>query len=247
MDSDFAKREQNGVFYYVGREIEKLGWVRHGFSTRHRGVSAEDHFLQAIGCRATRMDTLAQIHSDRIHILEANEPADLKPEADAIATDLPNRALAIRVADCLPILMVDPAQKIIAAVHAGWRGALARIGAKTIAGLQEKYGTDPRDLIAAVGPGIRPCCFEVGAEVQAQFAAEFPGEKIWTPHPERENKFYIDLPGVIRIQLTKSGMSGKNIFELNKCTSCHRDEFFSYRAEGAAAGRMMAVIEKHTE
>jgi polyphenol oxidase len=260
----FVRREAGGLAYYSCIALEKVAGLRHGFSTRHGGTSAlpEDalnlsfvphdlpgsvtenrrRFLEALNVEKNQLATVSQIHSDRLVLVEDAAMAGRGPEGDAIGTALAGVAVAVRVADCFPLLVADPRANAIAAIHAGWRGVLHRIFSKTAAGMKAAYGSDPRDWIVTVGPGIRSCCFEVGMEVSSAFAQEFPGAELIASASSRPGKVYLDLTRALRIQFTESGVDPANVFDLGACTCCHTDEFFSYRAEGPQSGRMMALI-----
>ncbi len=208
--------------------------------------------------------TLRQIHSDVVRVFPT--PAATAPQADAAISGHAGLFLGIQTADCVPILLVDPRRHVVAAVHAGWRGTLARIAVKTLGRMRLEFGTNPEDVLAALGPAIGPCCYEVGPEVAQAFLGQFvhaaewfegPFERLssgeepnplpWLtmmppghePPPERVQ---LDLRSANRRQLVDAGVRPGNIAVSALCTSCRSDLFFSYRKEGPAAGRMMSVI-----
>jgi hypothetical protein len=264
IQESFTRREAGGLAYYSCSALETVPGLRHGFSTRHGGTSAlpesslnlsfvphdpparvvenRRRFLEALKVESSRLVTVSQIHSDRLELVEDAGDLGGSPEADAIGTALAGIAVAVRVADCFPLLVADPRSKAIAAIHAGWRGVLNRIFSKTAMGMKAAYGSDPRDWIVAVGPGIRSCCFEVGVEVSSAFAKEFPGAELITSASDRPGGVYLDLIRALEIQFHESGLDPGNVFDLGACTCCRTDEFFSYRAEGPQSGRMMALI-----
>jgi polyphenol oxidase len=190
------------------------------------------------------------------------------PAGDALLTAEPGILLTVRTADCLPVLLVDARLRVIAAVHAGWRGALARVIEKTVGELRRMFGSAPGNLVAALGPAIGSCCYEVGDEVVDAFRAQFiEGESFFCRPPldkgaaqfrsrysllfdtqappghRRERaKLHLDLATVAHVQLTAAGLKPAAIHHSGFCTACHADLFFSYRREGAQAGRMMAAI-----
>jgi polyphenol oxidase len=260
----FIRREFHGTPYYSCRAFDDLPRLRHGFSTRGGGVIEVNesslnlanaswdspervhknrrHFLSALRLEDARLITLHQVHSNRVHIIEENSDQWNQSEGDALITRADNTALAIKTADCLPVLMVDPESTVIAAVHSGWRGTLAGVLPQTISEMRRAFGCAPSDLLVAIGPGIRSCCFEVGSEVAELFDQAFQGSNLAKPIKDRPGKFLLDLCGALRIQLKCAGVSPQNCYDLGACTCCNTSEFFSYRAEGAASGRMMAVI-----
>jgi YfiH family protein len=168
----------------------------------------------------------------------------------------------VQTADCVPILLVDPKNRAVAAVHAGWRGTLARIVEKAIGRMQMQFGSEAGDLLAAIGPAIGGCCYEVGTEVAAAFSGQFanaaeffdelrtgdePNPLQWLNmmppgHQPPPKKVLLDLRKANRSQLEAAGVQPANIFVSDLCTGCRRDVLFSYRKEGAQSGRMMAVI-----
>jgi YfiH family protein len=261
--NSFVRREATGVPVYVCGALESVPGIRHGFSTRHGGVSMlpegalnltnlawdsaeavrenRRRFLSAVALESSKLATLSQIHSDRVHIIEQKSgAANTMPQADAQITRLRGVAIAVQVADCFPVLVADSAGGAIAAVHAGWRGTAERIVLKAVSVMQSAFGSNPGDLLIAVGPGIRACCFEVGAEVLDVFRHNFPGMKLPAENPRRPAN--LDLAAAIRVQLGEAGVPDRNVFDVGLCTRCESAEFFSYRREGARSGRMMGVI-----
>ena len=164
------------------------------------------------------------------------------PEGDALVTKAEGVSIAVKTADCLPVLIADPDNKAVAAVHSGWRGTLKQIAAETILTMQKVFRSDPARLLVAVGPGIRSCCYEVGPEVSVLFEDRYPENGISVAAPGRPDKFLLDMPQTLKIQLNAAGVVPENIHDLGLCTCCNTDTFFSYRAEGKHSGRMMAVI-----
>ena len=203
---------------------------------------------------------LRQCHSDGVVCLDRLAPGDLPAEGDAVITRRTGLLLAVQVADCLPVLIVDKAKRTLAAVHAGWRGLLAGVVPKTLEAMQSRYASDPGHCLAVIGPSIGPCCYEVGQDVAMPFEEAFPGRpQLWrnvqppggalssgTGHsePAPNARRMLDLSAACRCQLETAGLPGSSIFSHPPCTSCHRDAFYSYRAEGGSTGRMLAAIGK---
>lgn len=222
--------------------------------------------------------SLRQIHSDLIFRVpsqsetesEARSAAQSKSitkeplAADGIVTDTPGLLLAIQTADCLPVILVDQKRRAVGVFHAGWRGTVSRIVEKGVGEMQKHFASDPRNLIAAIGPGIQKCCYDVGEEVRTRFEMQFayadslfhevkdsdpvrdkypllfltaraPG------HSELPVKLFLDLVQANRRQLLDAGVLAKNIEVVGSCTACNIDQLFSYRAEKGVTGRMMAV------
>src|SRR5262249_38891552 len=150
-------------------------------------------------------------------------------EGDALITAADGLWVGVKTADCIPILLADPTQHVVAAAHAGWRGTVARIAQKTVEALAARWGSRPKDLVGAIGPGIGECCFEVGPEV----AVEFGRPAVRT---------HVDLIESNRRQLTDAGVPLESISVAGMCTFCHPAKFHSFRRDREKAGRMFSVI-----
>ncbi len=184
----------------------------HGFGTRN-----SEGWVQG-----GEVVTLKQIHSDVVW--EAREAVGCLGEGDALITAQPGLLLTIRTADCIPVLIADPVRRAVAAIHAGWRGTVTGICGKTVQRMAAAFGSNPADLIAVIGPGINVCCFEVGAEVSAQFGTA---------------SRYVDLIEANRRDLTDGGVS--KIAQGAPCTVCAPGLFHSFRRD-KSTGRMVSAI-----
>jgi hypothetical protein len=224
--------------------LADLPGLAHGFSTRAfdlgpaeatAGVAARRRaFLRACGIAGESL-VLRQVHGCAV-VFAGEVPERAIPEADAAIWLSPReRAPAVRTADCVPILLADRRGRAAAAVHAGWRGTAAGIVGTTVRALAGK-GIDPGELVAALGPAILDCCYEVGPDVLAEVASASG-----LPVPARGPGF-LDLQACNRRQLEAAGVPASAIHALPWCTRCRSDLFFSFRREGEAAGRQMAVI-----
>lgn len=260
--------------------LERLPWLVHAFSTREDGSLGPDsigatpaavrrnraRFLQGLlgGKRkAPQLVTLKQLHSDVIHRVEGPPKAALR--GDGLITDVPGLVLSIQTADCLPIFLVDSKRRAIGALHAGWRGTLARIAEKGVGLMGQHFGSRAQDLVAAIGPGIHACCYEVGREVHERFESQFAyaGElfpEVQDSDPVREKypllfltarapghsplapRIYLDLVKANVRQLKDAGLRPANIHASPLCTACRPDLLFSHRAEGGKTGRMLGVV-----
>ena len=233
-------------------------------------------FLRAIGAvasnrrgRRTAADgfwpliTLRQIHSDIIRRVDSILEQSLA--GDGLISATPGLLLGIQTADCLPVILVDPKHRAVGVFHAGWRGTLQRVVEKGVGEMHRCFGTRPRDLKAAIGPGIQGCCYEVGEEVRTKFESQFDyaaslfretkdSDPVREKYPllfltarapghgELPKKIFLDLVEANRRQLLAAGLARKNIEASQLCTSCRPDLLFSYRAEKGKTGRMMAVV-----
>lgn len=181
---------------------------------------------------------LRQIHSDRCVVTEGAEGC--LGEGDALITRTPGNFLAVRTADCIPILIADERRRVVAAVHAGWRGTAARIAARTVETMAERFSCAPADLRVAIGPGVCRKCYTVGPEVARQFQAVFP------ERTDMERETTLDLPEANRRQLQSAGVLPERIVTGAPCSFCNRQEFHSFRRDGKQAGRMYSAIRVRT-
>ncbi len=283
------KPAKNPVVPLQADPLTKIPWLVHGFSTRlggfsrvygrktlNLGFTKEDSkaavernrtaFVHAVGAinhgQPWPLVTLRQIHSGIIHCVSSSPSIQLA--GDGLITRTPHLLLGIQTADCIPIILVDRKRKAIGVFHAGWRGTLSRIVEKGVGEMQRWFGTVPRDIVAAIGPGIGGCCYQVGIEVRQRFESQFayapdifretlesdpvrekypmlflsaraPG------HTELPKTIFLNLPEANRRQLLSLGVPAKNISVSSLCTGCRVDLLFSHRAEKGITGRMMCV------
>jgi YfiH family protein len=236
------------------------GVSRAPFATLNLGQSVGDdpaavnanrrRFFGAFGVESNRVVRAWQMHGDGV--LRVDAPLTQRPGFpgclvderagfDALITNLLELALVVSTADCLPILIHDPIHRAVAAVHAGWRGTAKGIAPRAIGAMCEAYGTNPSDCRAAIGPGIRRCCFEVDAAVTEEMAAALPEWESYVT-ANRSDHWLLDLAGVNRALLEAAGLYPDRIEDVGLCTSCRTDLFFSHRAEKGRTGRMMNFI-----
>ena len=263
---------RNGdVVYLTFPALEKYGFARHAFSTRMGGVSKgvfssmnlnfdrgdkSDNVTEnyRIFCKAAGFgfDTLvasSQKHKTFIRRVGKEncgtgiwKPKDIE-SVDGIITNEPEVTLVTYYADCVPLYFVDTKNKAVGLAHAGWRGTAAKIGAKTVEAMVREFGSKPENIIAAVGPSIGPCCFEVDAPVRDVFASIGSIAPYDFIKDDGSGKYHIDLWEVNRRVLTGAGIPDKNIISSGICTKCNSDMFFSHRAVGAKRGGLAAFIE----
>lgn len=197
----------------------------------------------AIGIHDGRIVTMKQVHGD--HVAEVTD-TNVKEagEADAMVTAKSNVFLAVLTADCVPILLIAPNQRVAAAVHAGWRGSLAGIAAKAVNYLADHYSVPPAYLEAALGPAIGACCYEVGEDVAEPLVRRW-GRLAEDSLSARGAKAHLDLRRLNQAILAAAGLPPEQIFTAGPCTNCGGDEFFSYRREGKQTGRQMSVAGWH--
>jgi hypothetical protein len=236
----------------------------HLFTTRQLALTSErarEQLAVAVGAGTVAM--AKQVHGRAVVVLRDGDtlPA-VAPEADALVSSRSDAAVAIRVADCVPLLMADRARGVVAAVHAGWRGTAARTAVAALSALEREFGTRPVDVIAAIGPSIGACCYEVGSELVDAFAAAGHERHLidrWflapAPRGSREVRrsgfdlaarrrptLRLDVAGANRDQLVIGGVPEEQIYVSGLCTAMHLDLLTSYRAEKDHAGRLAGVI-----
>ena len=273
--------------------LKPIPWLIHGFSTRVGGVSsihrqgdlnlgftkddarsAVEHnreaFLKKLVAVTRSLEgqsfwpliSLRQIHSDII--LQVESLSNEQLTGDGMITATPGFLLGIQTADCLPVIVVDTKRRAVGVFHAGWRGTVKRIVEKGVGEMIRCFGSRPRDLKAAIGPGIQGCCYVVGEEVRAKFQSQFEySERLFREvkesdpvrekypllfltarapgHGELPPKIFLDLVEANRQQLIAAGVPKRNIETSPLCTNCHPELLFSYRAEKGKTGRMMGV------
>lgn len=174
-----------------------------------------------------------QIHGDDILVAKDSVLSCRNcPDADAYITDHKNLPVAIRSADCVPVLLFDPLKGAVGIVHAGWKGTAKEITYKTVVRMQEAFGSQPQQIQAVLGPAIQSCCYEVGEEFRQYFSDELI---------ERDGKLYVDVTKNNYKQLLKSGLKKEHIHHTGICTCCN-SQYFSFRRDGAKAGRMISLM-----
>jgi YfiH family protein len=261
----FYWRERDGVKVLICRAVEEAGFA-NGFSTRVGGVSpfpesslnlagfkddTRENILENRRRFLTAFDgefTLAlalQVHGDSVlDVASIDEAVDSDTEADAVMSATASVLAGVKTADCVPILIGDPTTKAFAAVHAGWRGTVQSIVAKAVESLGQTYGSDPQDLVAAIGPAASCRMYEIGQEVVDQFSTTLANSEIYFT-PTSSGHALVDLHAANRDQLIATGVKPDQIFTAPFCTMERSDLFFSYRREKqdfGRTGRLLSVI-----
>jgi len=242
-----------------------LGFTPH--DSEENVLENRRRFLAAMGAGdGAKLVTLRQIHSTQVLRVDGTMAADRAGlSADGLMTDEPGVILGIQTADCIPVLVADTKSHAVAAFHAGWRGSVNRIVEAGVGKMRLEFGSDPRDLIAAIGPGIGQCCYAIGEEVLHEFQSQFSYanelfREVYDSDPIR-NKYpmlflsarapghsdigpqlHLDLAEANRRQLLDAGLLAEAISVVGECTSCQPDRYFSHRGERGFAGRMLSAI-----
>ena len=267
---NIVEQNKNGVTFFQSDGIAAAGGAAHGFSTRLGGVSEgmwaslnlgvgrgddPDHvrenyrrFFAAIGGSGRRIAMSNQVHGGVVRCvtsadLHADPYEKVGYEADGLMTDLPGVALVVYSADCIPILFYDPVRRVIAAVHAGWRGTAAGIATTAVERMRDVYGCDPADILAAVGPGIGPDCFETHEDVPNAMTAALSTAVLQHIKIKENGKFSVDLKGINAMRLEQAGLAPDHIAVSGICTACRPELFWSHRKLGTNRGSMAAAIQ----
>ncbi len=231
--------------------LDALGGIRYVFTTRQNGLGARAQGIkqpddwkpvaEAFGVSGDRLVTLNQVHGETIVLVgESNFSAMRSAQADGMITRDRGIALGVETADCVPVLLVDPAIPAVAAIHAGWRSTVMKILRKAVAMMQGEFGSDPARMIAAIGPAIGPECYEVDEPVMGPVRETFPFWKE-AASPRGNGRWSLDLVKLNRIELAQAGLSRTGVYAFGLCTYCRAELFYSFRREGRT-GRMLSAI-----
>jgi len=266
----FVRTEQpnSPTLFLLKAWVDQFPFLTAGFTSRiggisqppynslnmglHVGDNAEDVALNrsllanAIGVPFEACTFAEQVHGSQVSIVSQAERGkgrldheDSIRQVDALITAEPNTCLCVMYADCVPLYFVDPIKQVIAVSHAGWKGTAQDIAGNTVQMMKETYGCNPANILAAIGPSIGQCCYEVNQDVVNKMAASV----IPVVQPSNNSgKFMLNLQEINRLLMQKAGIVSSNIEISKLCTSCHTDQFYSYRAEGGTTGRMIAWL-----
>jgi YfiH family protein len=252
----FSTRD-GGISQVYGGSTLNLGWTKEDDSTSV--TENRRRFLRAV-CGEHSGSVLVgvkQVHSNIVRVVKKENGAlegrlqtqegKALLEGDGLISDVPGVLLGVGTADCVPVLVVDVAKRVVAAFHAGWRGTVARIVERGIAMMQQEYGSQAGDMVAAVGPSIGPCCYTVGEEVCSEFGRQFGYAKELFVRTAGAGELRLNLWEANRRQLLDAGVPEARITMMGECTACTRNlsgamRYFSHRAQHGIAGRMLNVV-----
>ncbi len=259
------ERVVNGVPYLVYPLLEKTGVVKHGFTTRLGGVSKgycstmnisttrgddpeaveenKRRLARAIGVRVEDMTFTHQTHTVNVAVVREEDRGKRFMETDGMVTDVPGICLVTFYADCVPLYLVDPVRKVIGLSHSGWRGTVNRMGRITLEKMQEVYGTDPKDVVAAIGPSICQDCYEVSEDVIDRFKDSF-SRKDWKELFYRKDtgKYQLNLWRANELIFQEAGILPEHMAVTNLCTHCNPKLLFSHRTTGDKRGNLSALL-----
>lgn len=247
VDNGFDRQHGPAGRVLVARELSRV--APHVFTTRDLSFRQDDagdyeRLGQALGVAADAILRVRQVHGRTVLVVKPHTPIVGLSEADAIVTIDPSRAASVRVADCVPILIADRHQRVAAAIHAGWRGTCAAVASATVDAIQD-LGIDPADLVAAIGPSVGACCYQVDDLVRTSFLGMTPDAAAWFVE-DGPGHWKLDLLQANADQLESAGIPAAAIAVAHHCTIDHPEDCFSYRAEGSRTGRMVAAITLRT-
>jgi YfiH family protein len=263
--------EKEGLVYIQFKNLKRYeNNIIHCFTTRLGGTSKGNCSSLNLGyksydsiqnvnknyvrlCKTLGVEYSSLVYSNQVHGTDIrivgekdrNKKEDQRKELepyDGLATDAKGITLVTFYADCVPILFYDDNKKVIAMAHSGWRGTVAEIAVKTVEKIKNVYGCNPNDLEIAIGPSIGKCCFEVGEEVYEQFASKMNWSKRFCKKTS-DNKWHIDLKGIIKQSLLNSGVLNEKICIGQICTKCNKHIFFSHRGDNGKTGSLAAVMQ----
>lgn len=261
----FDEKAVDGVPFLSYPMLEETGIVHHGFSTKLGGVSKgcwatmnisttrgddpEDveenqrRIARAIGVKPEDMTFTNQTHTTNVAVVRAEDKGRRFMKTDGMITNVPGICLVTFYADCVPLYFVDPVKKAIGLSHSGWRGTVGKIGKETVRIMCDRFGSDPSDILAAVGPSICQQCYEVSGDVIDQFKNAFD-EKEWERlfYRKRNGKYQLDLWKANELIFRESGIRPEHIAVTNVCTHCNSKILYSHRETGDKRGNLCAFL-----
>ena len=259
----FKLTQNNSIPYLQAAVFQECDFLTHAFCTRQGGASREDYaslnmsfregdeefrvlqnwskLAEGFAIPLEQFLVVNQVHGDGIFVIEPqgsyfSSRAELN--YDAIVTNRAGLAICIKTADCVPVFLVDKVKQVVAVVHAGWRGTALAICTKVIRLMQNQYGSLPQDILAAIGPSIGKCCYEVDSITADAFGTQKGKESFLFPAAAK-NKWMLDLPEANCQQILNCGIPETNIESSGYCTMCNQDSFFSHRGSGGVTGRQI--------
>ena len=237
------KKYKNIVHFITTKE----GWVngnRPRFTGDSEDIYAGFRHELAVSCEAQESSFVfpRQTHSDRIAVVNSENFANTIDDTDALITSEKGLFICVQTADCVPVLLFDPVKKVVAAVHAGWKGTISKIAGKTVAKMTETFGCNPADIVAGIGPSIHMHAYEVGPEVVEAVEANFSNSPALLKPSMNNGHAYFDLWEANQTVLLEAGIREENIEVIGLCSFEHADLFYSARRDGSDTGRMVSGI-----
>jgi YfiH family protein len=268
MDKGLELRKNKRLEYFIAPALEETGLVKHCFSTRlggysvggfeslNLGITSKDATMNIvanykvicdeIGVDTEKLQFPRQVHGDNIGIITKEQGITSKTldrGIDGLITNLKGVPLVTFFADCVPVLLLDINKKVIATIHSGWRGTVKKITLKGINLMCEKFGSNPSDIIAVIGPSIGQCCYEVDEKVYSEFKKSFPKAYMQYFTLASKGHYMLDLWKAVTDTLKSGGILEDNITASHLCTQCNELYFYSHRRQGAERGTLAAILE----
>ena len=259
----FSLEKKKTIEYLQSPLLSSCDFLEHAFCTRRGGASQDDYKSLNMSFREgdeefrvlSNWDRLAtafaipmeqflvvnQVHGDAIFVIKSHGSYFSSRDElnyDAIVTTRTNLAICIKTADCAPVFIVDKVKKVIAVVHAGWKGTVLEISAKVIRLMQNQYGSLPENILAVIGPSIGKCCYEVD-QAAADAFRQHKNHELFLQQGKKKDKWLLDLAEANRRQILEAGVDENNIEVSSYCTTCNQDMFFSHRGSGGITGRQI--------
>jgi polyphenol oxidase len=259
----FSLGKKKTIEYLQSPLLSNCDFLEHAFCTRRGGASQDeykslnmsfregdeefrvlqnwDRLATAFAMQVEQFLVVNQVHGDAIFVIKPHgRYFSTRDELnyDAIVTSRTNLAICIKTADCVPVFIVDQVKKVIAVVHAGWKGSALGISAKVVRLMQKQYGCLPQDILAAIGPSIGKCCYEVDQATADAFRGQNNSD-LFLQQGKKKNKWMLDLVEANRRQILETGVQENNIEVSGFCTTCNQDMFFSHRGSGGITGRQI--------
>jgi YfiH family protein len=261
------RQEHNNLVYYSYNLFEPFSSMSSVVSTRLGGVSGgpfhslnlalsvgddpdsvftnRARLYEAVGIGKETVAVAQLVQGTHIGIVTdqmQEEGAQAFVATDGLITNIPQRSLMILIADCAPVTLYDPKHHAVGLAHGGWRGTVGRIVEKMIVMMGQTFESNPADILAAIGPSIGPCCYEVRQDLVNKFYEAFPQQAQHFFVPQANEAIHLDMWAALRYQLVASGVLPEHIEESGLCTACHLDEFYSNRAEKGRTGRFAGLV-----
>lgn len=216
---------------------KKDGDTKLGNSPEETATKNREKFFRKLGVDPKDAVVGGLVQDNKVQIVSEKDKGKVIPETDGVITAVKRIFLSVTAADCLPVFFYDPRKEVVAIAHAGWRGLAKGILPKVVSKMQNEFSSKPSDLLAAIGPGIGECHYDVKEEVAQQFREGFPSTVL-----QREGKLFLDLKKIAAIQLQSAGMLGKNTEIHRACTFCEKDTYFSWRRDKVEIPRVQAML-----
>lgn len=217
-----------------------LGTLVGGESGRADALKNRENLCRSLSIQNAKIAVAGQVHSANVQVLNSRSELPVLKDVDGLVTAESELTMMLHFADCVPVIVYDRNKNAAGIFHAGWRGTAQSIVVRGLESMQKEYGSNPSDMVAAIGPAIGPCCYPVGADAADKLGATINIPESLIEHRSDDSSIRPDLKGINARQLEEFGV--KEIDVCNYCTACHHDIFYSHRASGGTTGRQGALV-----